>query len=222
MAFRVAITDVTNYGPQYCVAGWDIDQGVMIRPEPAPASFWDHRFVGANLPFWPGHVVGFDGVRPANQPYPHATEDVVVAIQTLKLLDTITIQNLSQQVSGSVSQDLDQVFRGSLKANSTSAYIPVGTNCPSLGAIELLRTDIKFAEKTTPAGGKKLRCIVPYKGRQMNFGVTSDQLRTDWKTGGLIALNNTLTYQRIHSRMGLARAIGNDCYVQINGIYKAA
>jgi hypothetical protein len=43
MAYRIIVTEVTNYGNLYCVAGWDLEQNAMVRPEPAPASFWDAR-----------------------------------------------------------------------------------------------------------------------------------------------------------------------------------
>jgi hypothetical protein len=221
MKFRVVITEVTNFGPLYCVAGWDLDQHIMIRPEPAPASFWDSRFVGANLAFWPGRIVTFEGHRPPNQPYPHATEDVVVDSRTLAGIGATPLAALPVQISGSLSQNLDQIFQGSMHANMASAYVIQGANCPSLGAIELNRNDIKFGEKTDNNGNKKLRCLVPYQQRAMNFGVTSDQLRTAWKSGGIPAVDALLAGPRVHLRIGLARVMagGNQCYVQINGIY---
>jgi hypothetical protein len=222
MAYRAIITDVTNYGPLFCVAGWDFDHQAMIRPEPAPASFWDSRFVGENRPFWPGHIVTFEGHKPENQPFRHATEDIIATMRTLTRQEIVPLQNVSAMVAGSVSPDLDQIFRGGMQSNLSSAFVAAGTQCPSLGAIELAREDIKFAEKSFD-GKKKLRCWIPYEGRKLNFGITSDALRTIWRKNGLNAIDTSIDYSRVQLRIGLARAManGNACYVQVNGIYQA-
>jgi hypothetical protein len=223
MVYRVLITDVTNYSSLYCIAGWDLDRQVMIRPEPAPASFWDARFVGAKRPLWPGHVVTFEGTKPENQPYPHATEDTIATMQSLHLQEAVPVEEISTKVGGSVSYDLDQIFGGAMQTGLSSASVIVGSKCPSLGAIELARDDIKFGEKIFD-GKRKLRCWVPYKGRMLNFGITSDHLRTVWRQEGLDAVGHSLDHRRVHLRIGLARAMANGktCYVQVNGIYKAA
>ena len=77
--YRVLITDLTDYGTLRCVAGWDIDRNVMIRPEPAPAAFWPEDQSGPDKVFYPGQVVGFNAVQPEPATdYPHFSEDVVV------------------------------------------------------------------------------------------------------------------------------------------------
>ena len=77
MAYRIVVTEVTLYGRLRCVAGFDLDRGVMIRPEPEPAGFWEAKVCGPNTTFHPGHVVEFRGERPQTA-LPHNTEDIVV------------------------------------------------------------------------------------------------------------------------------------------------
>ena len=37
--YQLLITDVTNCGDLRCVAGWDLDRGKMVRPEPYREGF---------------------------------------------------------------------------------------------------------------------------------------------------------------------------------------
>jgi hypothetical protein len=176
MAHKVAITDVTNYGSLYCVAGWDLINNKMVRPEPGPASFWSEAFAGPGRPFAPGHVVTFDGESPNGQPFPHATEDLVVDPRTIQNTDTVSVCDLPSFVHRSVSPDICSIFAGSLQVSGFSAYVPTGVGCCSLGAIEIPRAAIDFAEKTYD-GKTKLRSHLHFGTSFLNIGITSDALR---------------------------------------------
>lgn len=222
MRYQVIITDVTDYGPQHCVAAWDVVAQRMVRLEPGPASFWGKQFVGPDCPLWPGHIVEFEAIVPANQPYPHATEDIVVTVNTLRQVDAIELSNLPGQVAGSVAITLPAIFRGLLRVVRSSAFVPVGSNCPSLGAIEIARASIMFSERIWD-GRRKLRAHYRYNDSNLNLGITSSELRNAFFAGGLAGVGCTLPQQgRIHVRIGLSRPFAarpNECYVQINGIY---
>ncbi len=85
--YDLIITDVTCYGDLFCVAGWDMNNGGMIRPEPPTANavaeasrFWSAQHAGPGKFFAVGNRVQFDAAMPpANFPFPHATEDRVAS-----------------------------------------------------------------------------------------------------------------------------------------------
>ena len=69
-AYEILVTDVTNYGTLYCVAGTTID-GRMIRPEPHTAKannevsrFWTDAAAGPGKFFSVGNIVSFEAEDP--------------------------------------------------------------------------------------------------------------------------------------------------------------
>jgi hypothetical protein len=159
MRYRVIVTDVTDYGDMHCVAGWDLLTERMVRPEPAPQSFWPAMYVGPEQIFWPGHVVEFEADLPRDQPLPHATEDVVVRRDTLQRVDRIGLGDLASRVADSVNADLETLFAGNLVLAGSSASVPAGSNCRSLGAIELDRASLQLSEINRD-GRRKLRALI--------------------------------------------------------------
>jgi hypothetical protein len=94
------------------------------------------------------------------------------------------------------------------------------TKCPSLGAIEINRDDLKLLQKRWEDGPPKLRVVIAKE--QLDLGVTSTILRKAFSTGGLPAVERLVPKKaKLHLRMGLARPFGNypnQCFLQINGI----
>jgi hypothetical protein len=77
--YKLLITEVTNFGDLRCVAGWDLDRGKMIRPEPHPKGFWQTNYIAPTGPFEVGKTVEFEAENPnPATDYPHLTEDRVV------------------------------------------------------------------------------------------------------------------------------------------------
>jgi hypothetical protein len=118
----------------------------MVRPEPAPQEFWPAKYIGRDRIFWPGHVVEFEATKPPNQPHPHATEDVVVKLESLQKTGDKG-RTLVGAVRDSVAPNLKVLFGRNLQRQNQSAYVLLGTKCPSLGAIEINRNDLKFLQK---------------------------------------------------------------------------
>jgi hypothetical protein len=144
--YEIVVTDVTCYGSLYCVAGWDLERGRMIRPEPPGAGpaeaskFWDGRFAGPRQVFSVGNVVRFKAARPpAGFLFPHATEDRIVAGGTdIELVRELDVPEMITAAAGSRSGTLTDAFDGGLvRASSGKAYVPSGYKGRSLGAVEI-------------------------------------------------------------------------------------
>src|SRR5581483_9404947 len=184
MRFRFVVTEVTDYGNNHhCVAGWDLVAKRMVRPEPGAQEFWPKNFVGPKSVFWPGHVVEFEADVPANQPYPHATEDVIVRSGSLPKTVVKDRWALARAVRDSVSATLNMVFDGKMVRLNRSAYIPAGSKCRSLGAVEISRRDLQLSQRRWGDGPPKLRATIV--NERLNLGVTSTTLRRTFFDGGV-------------------------------------
>lgn len=122
--YNLIITDVTRYGDLFCVAGWDLDNGGMIRPEPPTANtedeasrFWTERDAGPGKFFAVGNRVRFDAaIAPANFPFPHATEDRIFVVgNNSAVLDQMTLVQIARLVAPGVTVSLDEAFGGQLQ-----------------------------------------------------------------------------------------------------------
>lgn len=228
--FEIIVTDVTNYGSAlYCVAGWEIAAGRMIRPEPANSDpriessrFWDRTVVGPNSPFWPGHVVRFEATDPPGSfAFPHATEDRIV---TSGVEWIGTDQSPLNALGPSVSANLPAAYDGGLvRAASTKAYVPANYRGRSLGAIELQPNFVQMRTDENPFSGKRtLRATVTSGGVSYDLSVTSSDARTLWQQAGAQAIQDRVAASRlVHLRVGLSRPFAarpNECYSQVNGL----
>lgn len=230
--YEIIITDVTCYGTLYCVAGWDRNEGRMIRPEPATSKagveasrFWDAQHSGPGKVFAVGNVVSLEAnPAPRNFPFPHATEDrLVIAGRPLKILDQISLSDVAKQVAAGVAGSILTSFGGALvRANSGKAYVPAGNVGGSLDAIEKSPNQITLFENETNSK-VQLRALIKDKGTSYDFSITADEAKTLWKKKGLKALKSNLdNSNRVHVRLGLSRplqAMPDKCYAQINGLY---
>jgi hypothetical protein len=230
--YTLIITDVTRYGDLFCVAGWDLDNGGMIRPEPPTANaiaeasrFWTGQHAGPGKFFAVGNRVRFNAtLPPVNFPFPHATEDRIFAQGNSVVLGQMTAAQIAQSVAPGVSPSLDDAFGGELhRANSGKAHVAAGTQTCSLDAIEIDPGSISFYEDNPAPGKRRLRVLIDQDGVEYDLSVPADAARTRFLAGGVAALEaHAQASQVIHVRLGLCRpfaAMPNSCYAQVNGLY---
>lgn len=220
--YRLLITDLTDYGDLRCVAGWDLDRGKMIRPEPRPGAFWQGAATGAGQAFFPGQVVRFDADVP-NPPteYPHRTEDHVVQ-GDVHLIERLAGEDFRNHLEN-IADDAAAVLGSPVEIANGKAYVPLGTNHRSLVGINVARTELTFWEDQYGEEPPKLRGLLATQALSLNLSITSSDLRDRYRTGGLASVSEHFADgERLHVRLGLARAFEaqpNRCYMQINGIY---
>jgi hypothetical protein len=231
--YEVIITDVTCYGPKYCVAGWDVNRGHMVRPEPPGANnnfeasrFWDARHAGQGKLFDLGNCVRLEAAPPpADFPYPHATEDrIVVDGSQPALIQRLRLEQVRSAVRPSVSASIRATFDGTLvRSHTRKAYVRAGERVHSLDAVEILPADIGFFTEKNSKGIEKLRALIRENGVEYDFSVPADAARNRLLAAGLEALRSDASASKvIHVRLGLCRplaAMPDRCYAQLNGLY---
>lgn len=229
--YEVLITDVTTYGDLFCVAGWDVNAKVMVRPEPPGANaasevsrFWDGRWAGPGKYFDVGNVVQFEAnPPPVDFPYPHASEDrLFVKVIGQGALRKVSDVELVATVG--VSAELKAVFGdGLVRALSGKAYVARDFKGPSLGALTLTPSKLSLHENTYNPDNPKLRAWLTDGLLRYDLAVTADAARTRWLGTGLDALKaDIVASKQVHVRLGLSRPFPqrpDECYVQINGLY---
>jgi len=231
--YNLIITDVTRYGTLFCVAGWDLDNGGMIRPEPQTANalaeasrFWSEQSAGPGKFFAVGNIVRFDAIAaPANFPYPHATEDrLYTGGNNAAVLGQMAHVQIAQTVAAGVSSTMDEVFGGQLhRAQSGKAHVLAGAQTCSLDAIEIAPGAVSFYEDNPSPGKRQLRALIDQDGVEYDLSVPADAAKSRLLAGGIAALEaDAQASQSIHVRLGLCRpfaAMPNSCYAQVNGLY---
>ncbi|WP_434848047.1 dual OB domain-containing protein [Bradyrhizobium oligotrophicum] len=230
---NLIITDVTRYGNLFCVAGWDLQNGRMIRPEPPamdpasePTRFWGNGDAGPGRFFDVGNVVRFQAKpAPAGSAFPHATEDVIfVKDGEATVVRKMTLAEIANSVASGVAASIDGAFGGTLqRAASGKAYVPAGAQTVSLDALEIEPASISFYEDINSAGKRKLRAQIIQDGIDYDLSIPADSVLAQFSAGGLAALNASAQgSERIHVRLGLSRPfreMPNSCYAQVNGLY---
>jgi hypothetical protein len=230
--FHILITDLTPYNTSFCVAGWDINRNVMIRPEPPAANahnektkFWNAHFVGPGKPFQIGNLVQFEANdAPRDFTFPHATEDKIIAdVQTIKICDHLTDTDMLMKVKGSISEDVRSAFDGNLKVQKYGKlFVDPGQKSPSLGAVELDSGTFQFVSSSYGDKPPKLRCRFKCNNEPYDLPVTAESCRISFQNQGVVELNKkAANCRKIHVRLGLSRAYGDPprCYLQVNGVY---
>jgi hypothetical protein len=220
MAYRIVVTEVTLYGPLLrCVAGFDLDREVMVRPEPEPEGFWEARFCGANTTFHPGHLVRFEGERP-DTALPHNTEDLVVRGKPRET-GKLTEQDFKQALRAAEALSPDKVFGAHLKFESGKAYVPAGAACGSLAGQTIDAETLRLFDDVY-GEGHRLRAKMSVGGHVLNLSVTAKNLKQAFRGQGLPAAQALVPRGGpIHVRLGLARPFKDHpdrCYLQINGL----
>ncbi len=128
--YCVLVTEVTEYGALRCVAGWDLDRQMMVRPEPRPGDFWPAVMTGPTAPFRVGTVVEFLGQSPEPATaYPHFTEDRVVTGLVTPSLVTLSAAELAKTLTATVSASIQDIFGGHVQVARMSAFVAEGTQC---------------------------------------------------------------------------------------------
>lgn len=220
---QIIITDVTEMSAgRYCVAGWCLQQGVMVRPLPN----------GAN---WAAATLHVHGVQPGaiievienGAPYvsdfPHRTEDTPIEIDTIRLLER---PPFAWNVAGGpiVRPTLNDIFGGQLITTGSfngarkGAHVPLGAEVASLGALNVPRNSVILIEDFG-----RLKAVISDRDERYQLPVSSAVLKDAFRAGGLIAARQAVpNTPRLHLRVGLARAYEeypDRCYVMLNGVH---
>lgn len=209
--YSIFVTDLTNYGERRCIAGWDIEKKRMIRPEPFAGGFWPQ----AN-DFRRKRIVSFNASRP-NPPttYPHFTEDRVVS-SAVSVINSCSKEEQWSYLDECCSESLEDLFDGNLVYDWSKGYVPEGTDCASLGGIELPAGGAYVEEYTNYGGKQRLRIHFADGGHNLAPNLTSTRAHEVFASEGLGVLNERVSKaKRIHLRIGLARAFDRQpdrCY----------
>ncbi len=222
----VLITEVTRMSNGvYCVAGFDVHSGKMIRPLQPPASNW--RLTSRDV-FAPGNLVAFKytGAR-GNGAYPHRTEDTVVAA-TPNVLEALRPEDVYDTLRESLFPSIAELYDNQLIENK---YVNDGMRCRSLGGVMVSPEQLQFDEYF---GKLRLR-IRDNDGTNYSLSVTSDELRTAFHNdpreqpnviGADAWLASIPRDRQPVLRLGLARAWDGKeqkydpkrCFLQLNGL----
>lgn len=221
-SMRLLVTDVTEmHGGNYCVAGWDLQIQRMVRPLPNGAN-WTAGLLQQHS-IVPGASIDVISTGQQHQSqFPHRTEDTPININSIQRVDAGPVNWFAgaPPVHGTVSA----AFAGHVSHNSVwqnvrqGAFVTLGTQVGSLGAISLPRNAVQFVEEFD-----KLKIILDDGSARYKLAVSSFALKTAWRQGGLGAAEQALPATRqLHIRLGLARAFDNPpekCYLMMNGIH---
>lgn len=230
--YNLLITDVTCYGDLFCVAGWDLDRGGMIRPEPATTNplheasrFWSSQYAGPGRLFAVGNVVQLTASpAPATFAFPHATEDRICNHGNIgTIVSTMSSSQTAQTVAPSASRGINSTFGGHLiRASSGKAHVAAGLRTSSLDSINIPARSIVFYQDNPAPGKRRLRAVINEGGVGFDFSVPADTARSLFLADGVAALSaSAAASHSIHVRLGLCRPFGttNQCYAQVNGLF---
>jgi hypothetical protein len=231
--YNLLITDVTCYGALFCVAGWDLDRGGMIRPEPATTNplheasrFWPDQYAGPGKLFAIGNVVELTAsLPPPTFPFPHATEDRICNSGNVgAVVDAMSPSQTAQTVAPSSSAGISSAFGGQLiRASSGKTHVPAGLPTNSLDSINIASGSVRFYEDNPAPGRRRLRAMINEGGVNYDFSVPADLARSLFLANGTAAVAaQAAASHSVHVRLGLCRpfaAMPNQCYAQVNGLF---
>lgn len=220
---RLLITEVTDMSAgNFCVAGWDAQQGTMIRPLPNGGN-WTTALL-ARYDLQPGIEMDFvPAGRRHNGTFPHSTEDTVVDMHQISVAGRPVVDWFGPN-SPARAATVQEAFEGNVKNSSEfrgrlqSIIVPPGTNCRSLWGIEISQRNIELITEFD-----KLKAVIDDGEEQYVLSVSGHALKEVYQAGGVNAATATLPdVDRLHVRLGLARAFPakpNECFLMVNGIY---
>jgi hypothetical protein len=219
--FQLLITEVTNFGDLRCVAGWDLDRQKMIRPEPHRAGFWAANQIAPAGKFEVGKIVSFVGTKPhPATDYPHLTEDRVVTsgIAGGPVLGTGRKKRVLHEAA---FDSLDEIFDGKLVVDGQKAYVPVGTQCRSLGGLIVPAKGASIESYHNYEGKERLRLRFRDGTTYLAPNMTSTKAYAEHAAGRLDEVNARIAKaDHLILRIGLARgfpAVPDRCYLQVMG-----
>jgi hypothetical protein len=194
----------------------------MIRPEPGPGQFWPAVDTGTERPFIPKNIVAFNAAIPEPPTdYPHLTEDRVVAGRVQ--LESTLEEDEFRRTLARIGTTVEAIFGANLRINNGKAYVKTGTQCASLGGVNVGRSDVRlFADSFN--GKKRPRMLLSTPRFTANMSITATDVRERFRREGINAIDKRFDKSSgLHLRLGLARGFSkfpNRCYMQINGIYQ--
>ena len=220
---QLIITDVTEMSAgNFCVAGWHIQAGRMVRPLPN-GSNWTAALL-QKYHVTPGVVLNFvplAGQHPGA--FPHRTEDTPVDVARIGFV-TANAGPWFGAAAPPCAPTVADAFQGHVTRNSISngvsqgVHVPINTQTRSLWAVRCAPGNLTFVADFGKLKGELHDGAATYR-----LAVSSQTLKTAYRAGGLAAVNNAIPQNApLHVRLGLARAFGNvpdKCYLMINGVY---
>jgi hypothetical protein len=222
--YRLLITEVTNYGDLRCVAGWDLDRQEMIRPEPHREGFWPAESIGPTKSFDLGKTAQFEAADPVPPTdYPHLTEDRVVSgkVAPGTQMSDADFRKLLRETA---FPTLAELFERNLILDGSKAYIPNGTQCRSLGGLEVDVKGVVVESYHNYQGKLRLRLRFLDAAGYLGPNLTSTRAYHALHAGNIDALIAEIKgASKLVLRMGLARAFPKDqCYLQVNEFFVVA
>lgn len=213
---NLIITDVTEMRRGHiCVAGWWPAEGRMTRPLSGVGQHWD-AVDGCPDGFWMGNIIRFDVIGKNNRGLPHSREDIIVEPKAA-LVDKLSGAELADRVRPSVASSVAMGFGGAIQKKK---WVPGGTDCPSLTAINLRARDLHFEERPRTDKPPQLRCWFYSENVGYNLPVVGIASLKNWREGGLQAMDKLkAAHQNAHVRLGLTNPFEDGhCVIMVNGI----
>ena len=229
--FQLFITEVTEKGSLYCVAGWSPVAKRMVRPLPG-GEYWSLQQL--QLPksgtfIRPGLKVQFSAADASpTGDFPHRTENIIVDGKIKGIAEDSSFSWFGDGAP-TVDASLEDAFQGSLRALSSShginkgVFVPAGSMLRSLIALEAEAESLSLIvdEKN------RLRGRLADRKGTYNLAVVSKSICETWRVEGIDAVRSQLPRKgKLHVRVGLARPtarlgaeLEDKCFLMINGVY---
>ena len=225
----ILITEVTRMREgHYCVAGWDIHAGRIVRPLQPPGENWQLR--NGCIPFAVGELIDVIPARHKPGLAPHSTEDFVLGgpPQTLTMFNEAETFTLLRSTA-------DKSIRAIFGPLFGDRYLHEGTGQRSLGSILLRRERMhlfvdqkeKLRIQFTDGDGVRYALAVTSEKMLHYFSPRPQDPPPHYGIREAAAwLNATPADQAVMLRIGLSRGwAGTEkawkpprCYLQLNGI----
>src|SRR5438105_4251508 len=138
----VLVTEVTRMqGGFFCVAGWDVHAGRIVRPLHPTGQNWRGR--GEQPPFDVGQVIDCVYKGSEHGTPPHSHEDSVLQ-RTPRTLETVDEAKMHELLRPTVDASVPAIFGRRL---ADDQYLVDGVRCRSLGAVAVARGLARFVER---------------------------------------------------------------------------
>jgi len=228
--FELIITEVTEKGSFYCLAGWCPIRKRMVRPL-SYGEYWSSQqlqFPKSGTYVRPGHKVRFSATESrATGDFPHQTENIIVDRQIRGIIDDPsfswfgdgapdTVENLQDAFSGYLKNE--NLRNGVFKRN----FVPAGSISRSLWGLSLKPSSFQFREDLNFTGKKQLRAEINDMNGCYSLPVVAKDLLENYRSAGINAIPPLLPLKgKLHIRVGLAQPFDNQpdkCYLMINGV----
>lgn len=222
---RMLVSEITHMkNGLFCVAGLLLDEGRMVRPlDPYSGRLhWPVEMLDRG-----GWMVGglFEVQpvlsAPRTRGYPHATEDRFIDPSSIQIVQQLSDMEAVRRLASTVYPTVSDIFS---RMNHGKKYVHDGSQCPSLGAVQLQNHQYRFVNTF-----ERLECRINDTPNSSYFlKVSSRNLNRRYEVGGLQALEDLRkNHPRSHLRVGLANAWEGmkseydprRCYAMLNGVF---